>query len=592
MRVMTLTARALASSMLTRLAGRRLSEGRPLPHGQRLLSERSTKPAARVVAILADLEVGPELHAVVEGQSGSVHVIAPEARPAWDLSSSAASFHVATTLDEVNWVLKMIGPADLIINMTTKTALGHEKDWDRLFFNLRKGGEYVIPRDRIGRDEEPGIFERLVKVMAAQSAPSAVLKTFPAGIRAFTDAVATGRLDAESIRVGKANQHLAKIRDADGSRMMAVRGRQLTVRDVVTLPPLTFEHRGQVISHEAQVSIPDLDTTFTVPALKLRHYEGRIGMVSNALLFSEEMILPDSFRHHRTPGLINPAVTNVNRDFALIPERVLPHTSRPGTFYHLDCENSGHYGHLVTEVMSRLWGWEQAKRDTPGLQAVFRIRYPNERDPLLERRLFTAFGIGEADITWTAEPTWLESVYAATPMWHNAMPHYVHPDIQDIWQRVSRGLTRSVERDQQPSDRLFVSRRAAATNRSCRNAREVEAVFAEYGFTVIYPEELDLAQQAYLFRDARVVAGFGGSGLFNIFNSKALEHLVVLNHESYTARNEHLYAAVLGCTEHYFWSPADIAHPTNGWSADAYYSGWEFDFERNLDQLTRLLRSL
>jgi hypothetical protein len=67
---------------------------------------------------------------------------------------------------------------------------------------------------------------------------------------------------------------------------------------------------------------------------------------------------------------------------------------------------------------------------------------------------------------------------------------------------------------------------------------------------------------------------------------------VVLNHESYTARNEHLYAAVLGCTEHYFWSPADIAHPTNGWSADAYYSGWEFDFERNLDQLTRLLRSL
>jgi capsular polysaccharide biosynthesis protein len=589
---MTMTTRALASSVLTRLARRRRPEGRPLPHRQRLIGERSKGPAARVVAILADAEVGPELRTAVEAQSGSVHVVAPEALPAWDLSSSGASFHVATTLDEVNWVLKMIGPADLVINMTTKTAAGHEKDWDRLFFNVRKGGEYVVPRDRIQRDEEPGIFGRLVEVMAAQSAPSAVLKTLPAGIRAFTDAVGAVRLEAESIRASKANQHLVKIRDADGSRMMAVRGRDLTVRDVVTLPPLTFEHRGEVISHEAQVPVADLDTTFAVPALKLRHYEGRIGMVSNALLFSEEMILPDSFRHHRTPGLINPAVTNVNRDFALIPERVLPHTSRKGTFYHLDCENSGHYGHLVTEVMSRLWGWERAKLETPALQAIFRIRYPNERDPLLERRLFTAFGIDEADITWTAEPTWLESVYAATPMWHNAAPHYVHPDIQGIWERVSRGLTRSVERDQEPSDRLFVSRRAAAANRSCRNAEQVEAVFTDHGFTVIYPEELDLAQQAYLFRDARVVAGFGGSGLFNIFNSRALEHLVVLNHESYTARNEHLYAAVLGCTEHYLWSPADTAHPTNGWSAEAYYSGWEFDFERNLDELTRLLRSL
>lgn len=589
---MSMTTRALAARVLTRLARRRLRERRPLRPRQRLTGQRSKEPAARVVAVLADLEVGPGLRRAIAAQSGSVHVIAPEALPAWDLPGLPAAFHVATTLDEVNWVLKMIGPVDLIINMTTKTAAGHEKDWDRLFFNVRKGGEYVVPRDRIQRDEHPGIFGRLVTVMATQNAPGAVLKSLPATIRAFTDAVGTVRLDAESIRVSKANQHLVKIRDADGSRMMAVRGRHVRARDVVTLPPLTFEHRGEVISHEAQVPVSDLDMTFTVPALKLRHYEGRIGMVSNALLFSEEMILPDSFRHHRTPGLINPAVTNVNRDFALIPERVLPHTSRQGTFYHLDCENSGHYGHLVTEVMSRLWGWDLAKRQSPELQAIFRIRYPNERDPLLERRLFSAFGIDEADITWTSEPTWLESLYAATPMWHNAVPHYVHPDIQDIWQRVSSGLTRSVVREQEPSDRVFVSRRATAGNRSCRNAPEVEAVFTEHGFSVIYPEELDLAQQAYLFRDARVVAGFGGSGLFNIFNSQALEHLVVLNHESYTARNEHLYAAVLGCTEHYFWSPADIAHPTNGWSAEAYYSGWEFDFERNLDQLTQLLKSL
>jgi capsular polysaccharide biosynthesis protein len=177
-------------------------------------------------------------------------------------------------------------------------------------------------------------------------------------------------------------------------------------------------------------------------------------------------------------------------------------------------------------------------------------------------------------------------------MWHNAAPHYVHPDLQQIWHRVSNGLTSSAPREAAPADRLFISRRDTMSNRACRNALAVEHIFRDHGFVVIYPEELDLAQQAHLFRDARVVAGFGGSGLFNVFNCRALEHLIVLNHESYTARNEHLYAAVLGCTEHYFWSPADIAQPTKRWSAEAYYSGWEFDLKRNEHTLRELLRSL
>ncbi len=564
--------RSLASRLRARLARR--------PH------------TPHVVAVLADDLVGPELTTVLAAHPGVPHVIAAEARPVWDLEDSAATFHAASTLDEVNWVLKMIGPVDVLVNLMTKTAAGHEKDWDRLFFNVRKGGDYVIPRDRIQRDDEPGIFRRLVSVMVAQSAPKESVTALPPGVRAFTDAVSGVHVDTRKILITKADQHYVKIRDADGSRMLGVRGRELTVRDLVTLPGLTFEHRGTVTSHRADVPVLDLGTTFIVPPLKLRHYTGRIGMVSNALLFAEEAILPDSFRHHRTPGMVNPALTSVNRDFALIPARVMPRTSRPGTYYHLDCENSGHFGHLVTEVMSRLWGWEQAKRDSPELRAIFRIRHPNERDPLLERRLFTAYGIDESDITWISEPTWLESVYGATPMWHNAAPHYVHPDLQETWGRVSDGLTRSVHRDVQPAARLFVSRRDTLGNRACRNAREVEAVFVGHGFTVIYPEELDLAQQAHLFRDARVVAGFGGSGLFNVFNSTNLEHLVVLNHESYTARNEHLFAAVLGCAEHYFWSPADIAHPANGWSEKAYYSGWEFDLERNLDDMEGLLRSL
>ena len=195
--------RSLASRLRARLARR--------PH------------TPHVVAVLADDLVGPELTTVLAAHPGVPHVIAAEARPVWDLEDSAATFHAASTLDEVNWVLKMIGPVDVLVNLMTKTAAGHEKDWDRLFFNVRKGGDYVIPRDRIQRDDEPGIFRRLVSVMVAESAPKESVSALPPGIRAFTDAVSGVHVDTRKILITKADQHYVKIRDADGSRMLGVR---------------------------------------------------------------------------------------------------------------------------------------------------------------------------------------------------------------------------------------------------------------------------------------------------------------------------------------------------------------------------------
>ncbi len=114
-------------------------------------------------------------------------------------------------------------------------------------------------------------------------------------------------------------------------------------------------------------------------------------------------------------------------------------------------------------------------------------------------------------------------------------------------------------------------------------------MFLKHGFEVIYPEQLDISVQAGIFSKARVVAGFAGSGMFNILFAKRLETLIVLAQESYTARNEHLYASVIGCDTHYFWSTADVMQPGTGWSRSAFYASWDFDFERNADELNELL---
>jgi capsular polysaccharide biosynthesis protein len=129
-------------------------------------------------------------------------------------------------------------------------------------------------------------------------------------------------------------------------------------------------------------------------------------------------------------------------------------------------------------------------------------------------------------------------------------------------------------------------------NRRCRNARDVEKVFERYGFTIVYPEELTIPQQATLFAGAPVIAGFAGSALFSLLYASRVTDVIVLSQEAYTARYEHLYTMVLGCRTHYFWSTPDTPHPPSGWSDDAYKSAWEFDFTRHGETLEDTLSSL
>ncbi len=81
--------------------------------------------------------------------------------------------------------------------------------------------------------------------------------------------------------------------------------------------------------------------------------------------------------------------------------------------------------------------------------------------------------------------------------------------------------------------------------------------------------------------------------MFNIMHTRHLETLIVLNHTSYVARNEHLFASLKGGDSHYFWSAADLEQPDDGdLSFDAMHSSWEFDFATLGDDLERLLRGL
>ena len=543
----------------------------------------------RLVVIVAPVSLRGRLAVWLAPFAGDrVHLIAARAVPEWHLEERDVTFHAGETLDQISWQIRLTGAPDVLVNLLPVSLSEHDAMWHRLFCYLRSGAAYVVGQEHDERGAFRAELSSWVRYITSAEDPGA--KRTPSDrqleIAASTAAVAATR---DVVVLVKQQTHYVKLRENHANRLLARRDEGVSVTELARLPAGEVESRAVVTSHESSVPIPALESRLPYPQLHLRHYQGRVRFAGSTLMFTDHTILPDSFRHHLRADPLNPLAVNVSVTFARIPPQLVPTEVLPGSYYQLDNSYPGHFGHLTTEVLAKLWGWDEAKRVIPDLKAIFAIPAHHQRDPALERRYFTAYGIPESDIVWVDRPVVLESVVAAAPMWHNNDPHYVHPGMRDVWDRLGAGL---IDETAPKYERVFISRSASVKRRTCRNVGEVEDFFAARGFTVVYPELLDLSQQAGIFAQASVIAGFGGSALFNLMFARRLSTLIVLAHEAYTARNEHLFTTLLGGDVHYFWSEPDIAHPSGGWDQRAFYSDWEFDFERNRAPLDELVDTL
>lgn len=477
------------------------------------------------------------------------------------------------------------GPVDVLVVLDRDPGRRDEA-FRSLLFHVRRGGFLIIDR-RAGRAEGasraiPASVERVgAHLLGGARGPD-----FDADRELV---IATGSLvvNRSFVLVQKRARHFAKLRFAESDAWLHERSPEVRMHVLGTLGDGVLQSLSSEVQHESGRPV-QFATSMPYPTAHVRAYAGPVTMRSHGLLVSDSTILPDSFRHYARSSLITtnvPRAVDVNAAFARLP-KAAPPVRLSGAYYHVDPAVPGHFGHIMGEVMSRLWGWDAAKQRFPGIRAVFSA---SRRDPggVLQRRLLTAYGVPPQDILEVAGPVEVETLVSAAPLWHNNRPHHAHPSIVHVWRRLARGL-------RQPGsatpERMFVSRRSR--NRACRNIDEVEALFRELGFTIVYPEDFDLGRQAELFAGATVIAGFGGSAMFNLMFARRLRTLIVLNHEAYTAQNEHLFAAVLGFDAHYFWSRPDVEHPLGGWTNQAFKSPWAFDVDRNRADLVDLMASV
>lgn len=465
--------------------------------------------------------------------------------------------------------LRRTGPFDVIVSAAPAVDL--DRLWRAAHPHLRNGGVFVHIASRSER-RDVAVWARGLSELAADRWASMVGATRS---RAGVTTVVKRGTDYVLVSHHEANDILRHRRD------------RVTVEVLLELPAGSYEHRADVTSHDTNVEPAALLTTIDHPVQRLRHYTGSLVVANGSLVYADQVILPDSFRYYA----FKPGTKRMQRSvpgFARLDAKRAATRRLEGNYYLLDSFFPGHYGHHTTETISRLWGWDEAKRRFPDLKALYTRWGGDKREETFEAETFVAYGIDPSDLVVVRKPVEVDSLVTATNMWHNHEPHFIHPDMQAIWTRLGDALADVPET---PPRRVFVSR-SGGDKRGTHNLSAVEDYFAAHGFDIVYPEQHSLARQAGLMREAHVVAGIAGSAMFNVMFARNLRHLIVLASDSYTARNEHLFSSLLGGRLDYFWSPADVPHPPRGWSEEAFTSSWTFDFGRHRQALDELMARL
>ncbi len=517
-------------------------------------------------------------------QTVTAHVFAASPRPGWSRVPVDIAVHTAPDAEAVHQELKRLPPIDVIVDLAAADGASLRR-CGLLFWHLSRGGVYVVASPDGQAELSPEVRRWLGAVATgshgALEGRARIPRDLPASV-----SLTLARPEAGALV--KRHDHLLKLRDAESDELLPRRDPTLAATKLAVRAGGSFLARDTVVHHVADVGVEWPDATVAYPDMHLRHYAGALSYGTHTLAYTDRSILPECFRWHLIKNPSNPATVNSSADFARVPDDRAPTQHLEGPFYQADPQHGG-FGHVMTEMVGRLWGWEEAKRQLPELKAIFSVQNVKAVTKSPKYQILRAYGIAAEDIVWTNRFVTMDSLVGATDMWHNNVPHYVHPDLPEVWDRIGAGM---IDREQPTFDKIFISRGPNYRRRICRNADEVEAVFRQQGFEIIYPEEWSLPQQAAIFAAARVIAGFGGSGLFNLMFAQNLEVAIFLNQDSYYHRNEHLFTSLIGGTIHYYWSPADLTQDAGGQNVAAAESAWDFAFDRHGEDLRGLLNSL
>ena len=165
-----------------------------------------------------------------------------------------------------------------------------------------------------------------------------------------------------------------------------------------------------------------------------------------------------------------------------------------------------HFGHFITDSMSRLWMLDHAPKDMPVLCLGNVRSFTHD----YERVIAQALGLGERLIA-PIEPTLFKQVLCPLPAIQLARRVYTcfdrpHRHVAEILGRLPN--TRTFSRP------IYLSRTALGSgHRALEGEDLLQAELAQAGYEIVHPQTLPFVQQVALFQSDVPIVGVIGSAL-------------------------------------------------------------------------------
>lgn len=463
------------------------------------------------------------------------------------------------------------GPFDLVLDTTGGRVPAAA--FTDTFLHLRPGGRFVVLRHArktksaasAGRDVRAALSELIARKLTPPPASNKPARDAAAFARAVGD-IEVGRRHVVVTNTARA---MPKVLDRDVSAYLSMRPSAGAL--LLDRPAVSFDSRCE-LRESPSLRAGRLPTTFAAPALSLRRYAD-VTCLPGQVVLQGNVVLPETYRRSGREQTGNRFTVELGSRFAR-PLQSPKSDSMPGAYFHLDSEYRGHFGHALTEQLSRLWAWSAAKQAEPKLKALLLSTGKRRELFAFERALYAAAGIAPEDLVLADRGVRVSTLYGATPMF--SQPDYVHADIADLWREVGERLAEDAPDRPYPT-RFFCGRRGR--KRACKNSEEVEKLFAANGFEIVYPEDYPLAEQVRMFREAEAIGGYAGSALFTMAFSGAPKRVVVVSSEAYIAKNEYFMASVLGHHMDIVWAKPDIPMPTDVFRREAFHSPYAVEMD-------------
>ena len=173
-----------------------------------------------------------------------------------------------------------------------------------------------------------------------------------------------------------------------------------------------------------------------------------------------------------------------------------------------------HYGHFITEGMSRLWYLLDREIDDKEL-----IYISEEGDDFFFE-LFEIFGIASKNLKRINEPTRFSRIIIPEPSIR------LHDYYHDLFNQTIQRVVDSVAKTKVSN--IYISKKQRFNGRAI-GERVIENIFRHNGFEILYPEQVPLKDFISILNSAKTVVSSSGTSAHNALFMRENSKLICLN---------------------------------------------------------------